>query len=101
MSEAWWAFLFVDEDQARLAERDPVAPATRSETAFEKAASKQLADGSPAHSFRTLLHELSAIERTQHHGAHQLSAVTMPSPETRSSRSGSALIYRMIALLNH
>jgi transposase len=63
MSEAWRALLFADEDQARLAERDPVAPATRSDAALQKVASKQLADGSPAHSFRTLLNELSTIVR--------------------------------------
>jgi hypothetical protein len=63
MSEAWRALLFADEDQARLAARDPVAPATRSDAALQKVASKQLADGSPAHSFRTLLNELSTIVR--------------------------------------
>jgi transposase len=63
MSEAWRALLFADEDQARLAERDPVAPATRSDAALKKIAGKQLADGSPAHSFRTLLNELSTIVR--------------------------------------
>jgi transposase len=63
MSEAWRGLLFADEDQQRLAERDPVAPATRSADALEKVASKQLTDDSPAHSFRTLLNELSTIVR--------------------------------------
>jgi transposase len=63
MSEAWRSLLFADEDQQRLAERDPVAPATRSEPALEKVASKRLSDGSPAHSFRTLLNELATIVR--------------------------------------
>ena len=63
MREAWRALLFADEDQARLAERDPVAPATRSEPALAKVASKRLADGTPAHSFRTLLNELATIVR--------------------------------------
>ena len=63
MREAWRALLFADEDLARRAERDPVAPATRSDEARTKAASKQLADGSPAHSFRTLLNELATIVR--------------------------------------
>ena len=63
MTDAWRPLLFADEDQARLATRDPVAPATRSEDALKKVASKQLADGSPAHSFRTLLNELSTIVR--------------------------------------
>jgi transposase len=63
MSEAWRELLFADEDQQRLAERDPVAPATRSESALEKIASKHLPDGSPAHSFRTLLDELATLVR--------------------------------------
>lgn len=63
MSEAWRALLFADEDQARTAGPDPVAPATRSEDARVKVATKALADGSPAHSFRTLLNELATIVR--------------------------------------
>jgi transposase len=63
LSEAWRGLLFADEDQARLLERDPVAPATRSDGALEKVASKLLPDGSPAHSFRTLLNELATLVR--------------------------------------
>jgi hypothetical protein len=63
MSEAWRSLLFADEDQGRLAQRDPVAPATRSDAALEKTASKRLADGSPAHSFSTLLKDLATIIR--------------------------------------
>ncbi len=63
MSEAWRGLLFADEDQERLTRRDPVAPATRSEAALRKAATKQLPDGSPAHSFRTLLNDLATIVR--------------------------------------
>jgi transposase len=63
MSEAWRGLLFADEDQERLRARDPVAPATRSAAALEKVASKRLPDGSPAHSFRTLLNELATIVR--------------------------------------
>jgi transposase len=63
LSEAWRGLLFADEDQERLTERDPVAPATRSDAALEKVASKLLPDGSPAHSFRTLLNDLATIVR--------------------------------------
>jgi hypothetical protein len=59
MREAWRALLFADEDQAAKAARDPVAPARRSQQAERKA---------PAHSFRTLLDELSTIvQHLQHH----------------------------------
>ena len=43
--------------------RDPVAAARRSEAALNKVATHTLEDGSPAHSFRTLLQELSTIVR--------------------------------------
>ena len=39
------------------------APARRSAAAEKKASSKRLDDGTPAHSFRTLLQELSTIVR--------------------------------------
>ena len=63
MREAWRPLLFSDEDLAAKATRDPVAPAKRSEAAQEKATSKTLEDGSPAHSFRTLVEDLSTIVR--------------------------------------
>ena len=63
MREAWRALLFADEDQAAQAKRDPVAPAKRSAKAERKAHTHTLSDGTPAHSFRTLLEELSDIVR--------------------------------------
>jgi len=63
MREAWRELTFADEDQAAQATRDPVAPAKRSEAAHEKARSRTLPDGTSAHSFATLLTELSSIVR--------------------------------------
>ena len=63
MREAWRELMFADEDQGAKATRDPVAPARRSAAAEEKASSKQLDDGTPVHSFHTLLEELSTIVR--------------------------------------
>ncbi len=63
MREAWRELLFADEDLKRKTHRDPVAAARRSEAALNKVASHTLDDGSPAHSFRTLLEELSTIVR--------------------------------------
>jgi hypothetical protein len=63
MREAWRPLLFADEDLDAKAKRDPVAPAKRSEAAEEKVATKTLADGSPVHSFRTLVNDLSTIVR--------------------------------------
>lgn len=63
MREAWRELMFADEDQPAKANRDPVAPATRSAQALRKVATHTLPDGSSAHSFRTLLEELSTIVR--------------------------------------
>ncbi len=61
--ETWRPLLFADEDQAAKAHRDPVAPAERSEEALQKVITHTLPDGTPAHSFRTLLEDLSSIVR--------------------------------------
>ena len=60
---AWRPLLCHDEDQAAKATRDPVAPAQRSLAARVKAGTKQLPDGNPVHSFRTLLTHLSTRVR--------------------------------------
>jgi hypothetical protein len=63
MREAWRALMFADTDQQAKAKRDPVAPAKRSRAALAKVASHTLDDGTPAHSFATLLAELATIVR--------------------------------------
>ena len=63
LREAWRDLLFADPEPQTKAARDPVAPATRSRAAMEKVAGHQLDDGSPVHSFRTLLDALSGIVR--------------------------------------
>jgi transposase len=63
MREAWRELLFADPELQAKAMRDPVAPAKRSQAALDKVASRQLDDGSPVHSFRTLLDALSGIVR--------------------------------------
>jgi transposase len=63
LREAWRPLTYADEDQAAKAKRDPVAPAQRSKAAKQKAATQALPDGTPAHSFGTLLAELSTLVR--------------------------------------
>jgi transposase len=63
LREAWRELMFADTEQQAKAARDPVAPAKRSQAALAKVASKRLADGTPAHSFSTLLAELATIVR--------------------------------------
>jgi len=63
MREAWRELMFADPDQQAKKTRDPVAPAKRSKAALAKAASHTLEDGTPAHSFASLLEELGTIVR--------------------------------------
>lgn len=63
MREAWRELMFADEDQQAKVNRDPVAPAQRSPTAQRKALTHTLEDGTPAHSFGTLLAELGTVVR--------------------------------------
>ena len=64
MCEAWRPLLFADEELAeRRRTRDPVAPAEPSASARRKKATRQAEDGTPAHSFRTLLEDLARVAR--------------------------------------
>jgi hypothetical protein len=63
MRQAWAPLLFADCDQAAKATRDPVAPAKRSPAALTKVHSRTLDDGTPAHSFSTLMAALGTIVR--------------------------------------
>jgi hypothetical protein len=55
--------LFGDDDKpaAHAARQSPVAPATRSARALNKAATKRTPDDLPVHSFQTLLRDLASI----------------------------------------
>jgi len=67
MREAWAPLMFADTDRQAKATRDPVAPATRSEAALAKVALRRLEDGTPVHSFSTLMKELGTIVRNTCH----------------------------------
>src|SRR6266542_46326 len=64
MREALRPILFSDEDQNAKATRDPVAPAKRSLEALRKVHSRELDNGTPAHSFSTLIANLATITRS-------------------------------------
>jgi transposase len=89
MREAWRELLMADEQTAAKAERDPVAPARRSPQALQKIAERTLKDGSPVHSFKTLLEQLSTIvrntcvTRNAAAGAATFQMVTTPNPTQR------------------
>jgi transposase len=61
LKAAWKPLLFTDED--RPTSPDPVAKAVRSPAAQHKAQTKRTRTGAPAHSYRTLLAELSTQTR--------------------------------------
>jgi transposase len=63
MREAWRELMFADTDSQAKATRDPVAPARRSKAALAKVARHTLDDGTPVHSFSTLMAELATIVR--------------------------------------
>jgi transposase len=63
MREAWRELMFADTEQHAKTTRDPVAAAKRSRSALTKAARHTLDDGTPVHSFATLLGELATIVR--------------------------------------
>jgi hypothetical protein len=61
LERAWAPLLFRDEQP--LSREDPVAPARRSQQALAKAHTQRLPDGSPVHSFRSLLRELATLTK--------------------------------------
>ncbi|MFU8842152.1 MAG: transposase, partial [Nitriliruptoraceae bacterium] len=66
LERAWATLTYRDHDPLDESERDPVAPARRSDAADRKAASHTTDSGELAHSFKTLLESLGAIVRNTH-----------------------------------
>ena len=91
MREVLRPLLFADEDQEAKLTRDPVAPAKRSEDALKKVSTKTLDDGTPVHSFKTLLDHMSTITRdlcvqkTDGTGAITFSIDTRPNPKQQKA----------------
>ncbi|MGH7903979.1 MAG: IS1634 family transposase, partial [Candidatus Dormibacteraceae bacterium] len=61
LERAWVPLLFKDE--AKPVAEDVVAPARRSSAALAQARTQRLADGTPVHSFRSLLANLAGLTR--------------------------------------
>ena len=91
MMEAWRPLLFADEDQQAKRDRDPAAAAERSAEAKEKAQRKKRSDGSPVHSFQSLLHNLATIvrntcqSRDAEAGTPSFTIDTQPTPNQRKA----------------
>ena len=64
MREAWRPMLLADDElAARARTRDPVAAAEPSASAKLQKAARRAVDGTPLHSFRTLLADLATVTR--------------------------------------
>ncbi len=91
MREAWRELMFADTDQQAKTTRDPVAPAKRSKAALAKVSRHTLDDGTPAHSFATLLGELATIVRntcrTPHAGPDAPTFTVLTSPNPKQKRA--------------
>src|SRR6266568_1176176 len=91
MREAWRELMFADVDQRAKAKRDPVAPAKRSKAALAKVTRHTLEDGTPAHSFATLLEELATIVRntcrTPHAGESAPTFEVLTTPNAKQKRA--------------
>ena len=85
MREAWAPLLFQEEQLDRQRQqRDPVAPAQPSPSARHKKSTRRSSEGSPVHSFKTLLAELALRCRNTCHvksdPASRFTMLTQPSP---------------------
>jgi transposase len=89
MREAWRELMFADPEQSAKATRDPVAPAKRSASAQTKVDNHVLLDGTPVHSFATLMAEQATIVRNtcralgDDSNAHTFEITTTPNPQQR------------------
>ena len=95
MLEAWRPLLFSDEEARIHTRRDPVAPATRSDSALKKVQSRQRSDGEPCHSFQTMLADLGGIVRNicRRKGADEGEpSVTMMTKPSRTQRMALKLV---------
>jgi transposase len=91
MREAWRELMFADTETQAKAARDPVAPAKRSTAALATTTHHTLDDGTPAHSFSTLMAELATIVRntcrTPHAGANAPTFEVLTTPNAKQQRA--------------
>ena len=95
MREVWRELTCADEDQAAKRTRDPVAPAKRSEAARKQVARRTLDDGSPVHSFKTLMQDLHTLVRNTCRtstGVRDASAFDLTTTPTPQQKRALALI---------
>jgi hypothetical protein len=83
LRRAWAPLCFTDEAPPERA--DPVAPARRSPSALAKASRHRHDDGTPVHSFATLLDELATLTRNTivFTGGARIAKLSLPTPAQR------------------
>lgn len=83
--------MFTDTELQLKTTRDPEAPAARSDAAQAKASGHVLIDGTPAHSFATLMAELATIVRntcrTPHAGVDAPTFEVTTTPNAKQQRA--------------
>lgn len=89
METAWASLTFKDDDNDSKHDRDPVAPAKRSQAATIKAQTGTLSDGTPARTFKTVLDDLATITRNT--CTHPQSGVTFPMTTSPTPQQQKAL----------
>jgi hypothetical protein len=94
MKQSLAPILFHDNDKPAAAAKraNPVAPAQRSNEALKKAARKRTNDGTPVHSFTTLLADLATICANTIQPAHDLPAFTKITNPTALQRQAFELL---------
>ncbi|MBA2665642.1 MAG: hypothetical protein H0U69_01265 [Trueperaceae bacterium] len=89
LERAWATLTFKDDDTTHHHDRDPVAPATRSDAATTKAQSRTLPDGHPTRTFKTVLDDLATITRNT--CTHTASGATFPMTTSPTAQQQQAL----------
>jgi hypothetical protein len=94
MKQALAPILFVDNDKPAAAAKraNPVAAAQRSDEALAKAARKRTTEGTPVHSFTSLLADLATLCANQIQPADDMPAFTMPTSPTPLQRRAFELL---------
>jgi len=75
--------------------RDPVAPAKRSEAADAKASAHVLPDGTPVHSFATLMADLATIVRNTCRSKDSEQLFTLATTPTQAQQSALAMLAKI------
>ena len=94
LRQAWAPLTFTDEH--RPERTDPVAPATRSESATQKASRRKNPDGHPVRKFRALLDHLATLTRNDVQLAGSKTTIAMLAEPTPDQRQAFELIGQSI-----